>query len=67
MLNEASHHENVWGSGSIAPHILKLGTRCVYYQLRLLRKSPRHPLEKSLGGPQSLSGSGGKEKRIPEK
>lgn len=28
-MNEASRHENVWGTGGIDPYILDLGTGCV--------------------------------------
>jgi len=27
VLNKEPHHEDVWGSGGIPPHILKVGTR----------------------------------------
>jgi len=27
LLSQASHHEHVWGSGDISPHILNLSTR----------------------------------------
>jgi len=27
VLNKVPHQEDVWGSGSVAPHILNLGTR----------------------------------------
>jgi len=62
-------HEEVLGSGGIAPCILNLGTRwrwVVSSTPRLLyprRKSLRFPLDRSLGGPQSQFGRGG-EKEI---
>jgi hypothetical protein len=64
------HHamKAYWGSGSIAPHILDLGTsrrRVVSFTPRPLypqRKSPWYPLDRRLGGPQSRSGRGGEEK-----
>jgi hypothetical protein len=57
-----------WGSGSIAPRILDLGTswRCVVSltprPLYPQGKSPWYPLDRRLGGPQSRSGRGGEEK-----
>jgi hypothetical protein len=61
-------HEHVWGSGCIDPHFLDLGTswRWVVSFTPLppypKGKSPRYPLERRLGGPQSWSGWRGKEK-----
>jgi len=26
-LNQVPHHEDVWGSGGVAPHIFNVGTR----------------------------------------
>jgi hypothetical protein len=57
-----------WGSGSIAPHVLDLGTRwrwVVSFTSRPLYpqgKNPWYPLNRRLGGPQSRSGRGGEEK-----
>jgi hypothetical protein len=57
-----------WGSGGIPPRILDLGTRLrwvVSFRPRPLNpvgKSPWYPLDRSLGGPQRRSGSGGEEK-----
>jgi hypothetical protein len=57
-----------WRSGGIAPRILDLGTRwrwVVGFMPQLLYpqgKSPWHPLDRRLGGPQSWSGHGGEEK-----
>jgi hypothetical protein len=41
MLNKAPHHADIWGSGSIAPHILKLGSG----QLHFLGSIPSVPIE----------------------
>jgi hypothetical protein len=61
----------LWWSGGIAPRILKLGTlwrwmvsftpRPLYPQ----RNCTWYPLDRRLGGPQSRSGRGGEEKKIP--
>jgi hypothetical protein len=57
-----------WGSGGIAPRILNFSTRwrrVVSFTPRplyLRGKSPRHPLGRRLGGPQSRSWRGGEEK-----
>jgi hypothetical protein len=57
-----------WGSGSIDPHILDLGTRWGWvvsfmpWPLYHQGKSPWYPLDKRLGGPQSWSWHGGEEK-----
>jgi len=64
------HHatKKYWGSGGIAPHILDVGTTwrwVVSFTPRPLYtqgKSPRYPLDRRLGGPQSRSGHGGEEK-----
>jgi hypothetical protein len=62
--------EAYWGSGDIAPHILDLGTRwkrVVSFTSRPLYpqgKNPWYPLYRRLGGPQSRSGRGGKEKNF---
>jgi hypothetical protein len=57
-----------WESGGTAPHILNLGTRwrwVVSFTPRPLYpqgKSPQYPLDRRLGGLQSRSGRGVKEK-----
>jgi hypothetical protein len=57
-----------WGSGCIAPSILDFDTRwrwVVIFTTRPLYpqgKSPWYPLDRRLGGPQSLSGRGGENK-----
>jgi hypothetical protein len=64
------HHamKTYYGSGGIASRILDLGTRwrwVVSFTSRPLYpqgKSPRYPLDRKLGGPQSRSGRGGQEK-----
>jgi hypothetical protein len=56
------HHDNVWGSGGIAPCILKPWHQMeVSVQLHALATLPQgrntsHPLDWGLGGPQSQSG-----------
>jgi hypothetical protein len=68
LTNAALRHEGVWGSGCIEPHFLDLGTswrRVVSFTTRPLNpmeKSPRYPLDRRLGGPQSRSGQCGEEK-----
>jgi hypothetical protein len=63
------------GSGGVAPRILDLGTRLrwvVNFTPRLLYpqgKSPRYPLDRRLGGPQSRSRRGVEEENsqhLPE-
>jgi hypothetical protein len=74
VLNKVSRHEDLLGGGSIAPRILDLDTRRWVASLKprpfyTRRKSPRHPLDRRLGGPHSRSGRGGEEKnsqRSPE-
>jgi hypothetical protein len=58
-----------WGSGSIAPLILDLGTNGGDLSAsRTCRinpppgKEPRYPLDRKLGGTQNRSGRGGEEK-----
>jgi hypothetical protein len=68
LTNSALRHKGIWGSGCIDPHFLDLGTSwrwVVNFTPRPLYpqgKSPRYPLDKRLGGPQSRSGrlGGGK-------
>jgi hypothetical protein len=68
FLNEHHTIKAYWGSGSIAPRILDLGTRCrwvVSFKLRPFypqRKRPWYPLDRRLDGPQNRSGRGGEEK-----
>jgi len=60
LLNKATCHEDLRGSGGIAPHILNLGnwwSRVVSFMpwpLYPRRKRPRHQLDRRLGGPQSM-------------
>jgi hypothetical protein len=60
--------EAYWRSGGIAPQILDLCTRWMWAvsftpgPLYPQGKSPRYPLNRRLGGPQSRSGRGGEEK-----
>jgi hypothetical protein len=67
-FNWTPRHEGVLGNGGIALRILDLGTRLkwvVIFTPRPLysqRKSPRYPLDRRLGGPQSRSGRGGEDK-----
>jgi hypothetical protein len=64
------HHamKMYWGSGGIDPHILDLSTRWRLVvrlppmPLYIQRKSPRYPLDRWLGVPQSRSGRGGEGK-----
>jgi hypothetical protein len=57
-----------WGSGSIAPRILDLGTKWKWVVSFTPRpfypqgKSPKYALDRRLGGPQRRSGRGGEEK-----
>jgi hypothetical protein len=68
ILNYASHHEDVWGSGSIAPPFLTAALHGVvsFTHLPLYRrgKSPRYPFDRRLGGPQSRSGRCGGVKNV---
>jgi hypothetical protein len=68
LTNEALRHEGAWGSGCIDPHFLDLETGwrwAVSFTPRPLchrGKSPRYPVDRRLGGPQSRSGRRAKEK-----
>jgi hypothetical protein len=68
LTNYALLHEDVWGNGCMDPRILDLGTsfRSVVSltprPLYLRVESPRYPLDRRLGGPQSRSGHFRKEK-----
>jgi hypothetical protein len=68
VLNSALRHEGVWGSGCIDPHFLDLGTSWRWVvsftplPLYPRGKSPRYPLDRRLGGPQSQSGRRGEVK-----
>jgi hypothetical protein len=69
LTNQSLRHEDVWGSQCIGPRFLDLGTSwrwvVVSFTLRPLysrRKSPRYPLDRWLGGPQSRSGQYGEVK-----
>jgi hypothetical protein len=61
----APRHEDVWGSGRIAPCIFDFSTRwrsVVSFTLQppyLRRNRPQYPLSRRLGGPQSRPGRGG--------
>jgi hypothetical protein len=69
-VNLTKHHamKTYWGSGGIAPIILKLGTRwrrIVSFtprSLYLRGKSPLYQLDRRLGGLQSRTGRGVEEK-----
>jgi hypothetical protein len=63
VLNRSPRHEDVLKDGGIAPRILDLGTRRFVasftpWSLVSWGKSPRYPLDRRLGGPQSRSGRG---------
>jgi hypothetical protein len=67
-------HRNMkayWGSGGVAPCILDVGPRrrwvvsFSHQPLYFQGKSPWYPLDRRLGGPQSRSGRGGEEKKVP--
>jgi hypothetical protein len=68
LTNYALAHEGVWGSGYIDPRFLGLGTSWRWVvsftplPLYLRGKSPRYPLDRRLGGPQSRYGRRGEEK-----
>jgi hypothetical protein len=69
VLNQAPRHEEIWGSGGIAPRILNLGTIwrwVVSFTPRLLYprgKRPQYPLDRRLGGTQSPAGRDGEDKK----
>jgi hypothetical protein len=68
LTNSALRHEGLWESDCIDPRFLDLGTSWrwgVSFTPRPLyprRKSPRYPLDRRLGGPQSRSGRRGEDK-----
>jgi hypothetical protein len=68
LTNSALRHEGVWGSGCINPNFLDLGTSWRWVvsftplPLYPRGKSPRYPLDRRLGGPQSRSERFGEEK-----
>jgi hypothetical protein len=68
LTHSALRHEGVWGSGCIDPHFLDLGTSWRWVvsltpqPLYPRGKSPRYPLDRRLGGPQSQSGKFEEEK-----
>jgi hypothetical protein len=72
LINQATCHEDVWGSGDIAPYILDLRSgwrRTVGFTSCLLppphpEKSHRHPLPRRLGGPKNQYGRYEVEKNI---
>jgi hypothetical protein len=54
------------GSARIALRMFDLGARRMWVVSFTPRPLyPRHPLDRRLGGPQSRSGRGGEEKKIP--
>jgi hypothetical protein len=60
-------HEDVWGSGSIATHILKLDTSWrpeVSFTPPPPPIYPRYPLKRRLGELQGQSGRSGEEKKF---
>jgi hypothetical protein len=60
--NNETSHEDIWGSGGIAPSILNLGTRwrwVIAFKLRPLH--PPYQLDRSLCGLQSQSRHSGEE------
>jgi hypothetical protein len=62
------HHavKTYWESGGTAPRILNLGTGWRWVVSFAPRQIyPRHPLDRSLGGPQNRSGRGREEKKSP--
>jgi hypothetical protein len=71
VLNKAPHHEAVWGSASIAPHILSLDTRwrwvvsLMFWPPYTWWKSTQYPLDRRVSGPQSQSRWHGEEKTFP--
>jgi len=70
VVNYVPRHEDVWGSGGTAPCILNPtlnGGKWSVSRPGLCPKgnSPRCPLDKRLGGPQSQSGRGGEQKEMP--
>jgi hypothetical protein len=68
LINYALRHGGVWGSGCVDPHFLDLGNRWRWVvsftslPLYLQGKSPRYPMNRSLGRPQSRSGRRREEK-----
>jgi hypothetical protein len=69
-LNWALRHEDILGSGGIAPRILDIGAGwrwvVAFMPLPLYPqgKSPWYPLDRRLCGPQSRFGHGGEEKNF---
>jgi hypothetical protein len=67
VLNQAARHRDIWRNGGITPHLLNHGSRWRWVvsftprPLYLRGKSPRYPLDRRLGGPQSRSGHSGDE------
>lgn len=67
VLNYAPRQADVWGTRGKAPRILNLGTvwrwvtTFTFRPLSHTGKSPRHQMDKKLGGPQTLCGLGGRE------
>jgi hypothetical protein len=72
FINEAPRHEDVWGSGGLAPPFLTLGLdggeKSALHPGRVtpppLREENRYKLDKMLSGPQSQSERCGEEKTL---
>jgi hypothetical protein len=65
LINYASRHEDVWGSGGKAPPFLTSALDGVEsLASRPQEKSPTYPLDGRQCGPQSRSGCCGKEKNV---
>jgi hypothetical protein len=68
LNNQDHHHEDMWGSGGIAPPFLTSALHGAEWSTSrpgpsiLEEKSPRYPLDRRLGGPQSRSGRCGVDK-----
>jgi hypothetical protein len=64
MLNYAQYHENIWGSGGIAPCILNPGIRLRWVASFVLQLFyPQYSFDGRLGGPQSQFELSGNEKK----
>jgi hypothetical protein len=69
MCNEAPHHKDVWVSGGKAPILTSAidggeWSASPPRQLYSWGMSPRYPLDRRLGGPQSRSERYGEEKNL---
>jgi hypothetical protein len=62
LLNQEPHHEDVLGNGGVAPRIFSLSAKWrrvdsfTFLSLYPQGKSPRYPLDRRLGEPQSRFG-----------